>query len=170
MVEEFKFKHISTGDLLRDEVKLGGPEAGAIEECQKEGKLVSSEILVKLIKRTLEKDKKSTYLLDGFPRSKENIKVWDKLIGKKSAEVILLLYFNCSLETMEKRLLKRGETSGRSDDNAETIKKRFATFQEQTEPVLKTFKDDVKVEINADKDVDEVTKDVKKALKKKKIK
>jgi len=148
LVEEFKFKHISTGDLLRDEVKLGGPEAGAIEECQKEGKLVSSEILVKLIKRTLE----------------------NKLIGKKSAEVILLLYFNCSLETMEKRLLKRGETSGRSDDNAETIKKRFATFQEQTEPVLKTFKDDVKVEINADKDVDEVTKDVKKTLKKKKIK
>ena len=66
--------------------------------------------------------------------------------------------------------MKRAETSGRSDDNPETIKKRFDTFTQQTEPVLKNFKDDVKVKINADKDVEEVTKEVLKQLTKRKIK
>ena len=156
--------------MLRDEVKLGGPDAGLIESCQKEGKLVTSEILVNLIKRTLEKDKKSTYLLDGFPRSEENLNVWNKIIGKKNANISFLLFFKCSLETMEKRLIKRGETSGRSDDNAETIKKRFKTFQDETEPVLKKFEKEMIVNVNADKDVDEVTKNINKEMKKRKIK
>ena len=169
LVEEFKYKHISTGDLLREEVKSGGPDAQKIESCQKEGKLVSSEILVNLIKRALEKDKKSIYLLDGFPRSDENLKVWNKIIGKKNADISFLMFFKCSLKTMEKRLLKRGETSGRSDDNAETIKKRFKTFTDETEPVVEKFDKKLVVKVNADKEVDEVYKNIKKEIKKRKI-
>ena len=70
---------------------------------------------------------------------------------------------------MEKRLLKRGETSGRSDDNAETIKKRFKTFTDETEPVVEKFDKKLVVKVNADKEVDEVYKNIKKEIKKRKI-
>jgi UMP-CMP kinase len=75
------------------------------------------------------------------------------------------LFFDCPEDVMEKRLLKRGETSGRSDDNAESIKKRFKTFVETSMPVVNYFKDEKKVEwVMATKSPEEVYEDVKKAL------
>ena len=78
--------------------------------------------------------------MDGFPRSLDNQASWDKIIGKQ-ATIKFLLMFECSFEVMEKRLIKRGETSGRADDNIETIKKRFETFKTETEPVIAHYKD-----------------------------
>jgi UMP-CMP kinase len=143
--------------LLREEVKNKGPNATKIESVLKEGGLVSSELLVELIKGAFEKKgMKGKYLLDGFPRSQGNVDAWNSII-KDSADVPCLLYFTCSEETMEKRLLKRGETSGRSDDNSETIKKRFNTFKTETEPIVAHFKKENKVlEISAEGEIDEV--------------
>jgi adenylate kinase family enzyme len=157
LVSEFHFKHLSTGDLLRDEVKNKGPQAQLIESLQAEGKLVPSEILVELIKQAMAKcGNKGRFLLDGFPRSQENVDCWEKQIGSH-AEIVFLLYFHCGFEIMEQRILKRGETSGRSDDNADAIKKRFETFTNQTEPIAKKYEAEGKmVKVDAEKGVDEV--------------
>jgi adenylate kinase family enzyme len=127
--------------------------------------LVSSELLVNLVKKQFEKENwQGIYLLDGFPRNQENIDAWNKIMGEK-VNLKFLLYFECSFEAMEKRLLERGKTSGRSDDNAETIKKRFDTFTNQTQPILAQYETKGQVvKVNSERDVEEVHADVKRAI------
>lgn len=149
---------------MREEVKKKGPHADEIEKIQKEGGLVSSDILCKLIKSFFDNQPKTAkFLLDGFPRSQENVEAWDKIIGN-SVEVTILLYLKCSDETMTKRLLGRGEN--RSDDNPETIKKRIDVFLSRTVPMIEKFKD-IAIEIDAEVSVEEVYKNVKNSFEKK---
>jgi UMP-CMP kinase len=151
--------------LLRDEVKHNGPNAEKIESALKEGALVNPELVVELIKAAFEKNgMKGKYLLDGFPRSQDNLDAW-KLIMKDYVDVPCILYFTCSEETLQKRLLKRGETSGRSDDNLESIKKRFNTFRTETEPIVEHFQKENKVEsISAEHEIDEIYGNLKVAI------
>lgn len=165
LVKKYDFQHISTGDLLRDEQKNNGPNADYIRETLASGGLVKSDILVELIKRKLEKVNNKLFLLDGFPRSFENIESWNKIINN-TIDPPFVLYFNCSKETMKKRILKRAETSGRSDDNEEAINKRLNVFEEQTIPVVENYKKEDKViEVNCENDADDVFKETIKFLK-----
>lgn len=87
-----------------------------------------SEILVQLIRKAIEKNgNEGTFLLDGFPRNEENISKWNEIVGVE-LDFEHMVYIDCSESVMEERLLNRGKSSGRSDDNAETIKKRFNVF------------------------------------------
>lgn len=169
LVQEFGFIHLSSGDLLRDEVKNQGPQAEIIAEKQKEGVLVDDATVVKLIKAAFEKSGNigKKYLLDGFPRSLANLEAWKSIIGD-DIEVSFLLYFSCSLETMGARLLKRGESSGRSDDNVETIQKRFYTFQTDTQPIIDVFRNNgTLVEVDSDREKEQVGDDIRVIIKSK---
>ena len=101
-------------------------------------------MLVKIVKINIFKEgaNDKTYLIDGFPRSAENYDVWKEVIGDE-VEVKTLIYLGCSLETLEERLLERAKTSGRNDDNINTIRKRFAVYVEQTKPFLEYYKEKV---------------------------
>jgi adenylate kinase family enzyme len=112
--------------------------------------LVGSGVLVGLIRKAIEAQGwKGTYLLDGFPRSAENIAAWEEDIGSE-INVRNLIFFECSEAVMEERLLDRGKTSGRADDNPETIKKRFVTFQNETSPIISKYeKDGIVLKVNA---------------------
>jgi len=157
---------LSVGDLLRAEKASGSKTAKLIDEYITEGKLVPAKIPVKLIKKAMKKAgwEKSYYLVDGFPRNQENLEAWKKIF-KESVDVKFTLYYDCSLETMEKRLLERAKTSGRSDDNPEAIKKRFVTYQEETKPVIEHFeKQNLIRKINAERDVSEVYADTQAAI------
>ena len=81
-------------------------------------------------------------MIDGFPRSAENYDAWTEVMGD-SVKIKTMLYLGCSLETLEKRLLERGESSGRADDNLETIRKRFKTYTDQTTPFLDYYQEKV---------------------------
>jgi len=119
---------LSTGDILREEAKTNKE----LEEKLKEGKLVESAFVLECAKKVIiEKFKTSNspFLLDGYPRNEENLEAWNKVIGDEF-EVKCMLYFNCPVDVMEKRILERGKTSGRSDDNIDSAKKRFNTFKE----------------------------------------
>ena len=160
--EMFEYSHLSTGDLLRAEKDSGSPMAAEINKIMNEGKLVPTIILIKLLKKAMEEigwGKK--FLIDGFPRSQENVDVWNQHIGN-SANLQFVLFFDLDEETMRERLLKRGETSGRSDDNEQSIIKRFKTFQEESVPIIKKYAELGKLRtINSSQSKEEVFEKVK---------
>jgi len=136
--------HLSTGDLLRAERKAGGPTAATIDEIITAGKLVPNEITVNLLKNAMENvtrnQGKNNFLLDGFPRSLNNLEGWYEIFGRE-AELPIMLYFECPYEILEKRILGRAKLSGRSDDNVDSMKLRFDTFKAETLPTVEFFKD-----------------------------
>merc|ERR1712176_1710626 len=87
---------------------------------------------------------KTSFLIDGFPRSIGNVNSWQEVIGD-GADIMGVLFYEAREEELEQRLLKRGETSGRSDDNLETIRKRFKTYMDETMPIVEKFKKEGKV-------------------------
>jgi UMP-CMP kinase len=140
IVEKFGYQHISAGDCLRAERKNPNSKNGAlINQYIKEGKIVPVEITVKLLKKAMDASEKTKFLIDGFPRDTENVRGWFEHVGD-AANVAGVLFFDCPEEVMEKRLLERGQTSGRADDNIESIKKRFKTYQASTMPVINLFR------------------------------
>lgn len=148
--------HLSTGDLCRAERQAGGPTAATIEEFITAGKLVPNEIIVNLLKNAMETVTRTTgrnnFLLDGFPRSLNNLEVWYEIFGRE-AELPKMLYFECPYPVLEKRILGRAKYSGRSDDNVESMKLRFDTFKAETLPTVEHFKSKNKcVEVDTSQD------------------
>lgn len=166
LVEEFGFCHLSAGDLLRAEQNREGSQYGAmIKQYIKEGQIVPMEVTIKLLenamKAALEEgrsgegwaDGKGRFLIDGFPRKMDQALKFDEDVCLSS----LILFYTTTEEVMLKRLLKRGETSGREDDNEESIKKRFRVYKETTMPVIEHYhKLDKVAEIDSGSSVDEV--------------
>lgn len=163
VVDEFGFVHLSAGDLLRAERKSGSELGDMIEEYIKEGKIVPAEVTTRLLDEAMKASSGNRFLVDGFPRNTENVECWEKTM--QHCEVKMVLVLDCPEKVMESRLLKRGETSGRSDDNLEAIRKRFVTFEKSTMPVIFGFQTAGKVRlVVADRSKDEVYHDVRTAF------
>lgn len=142
LVRDYHFTHLSAGDLLRAEQDRPSSEFGAlIKDCIKNGSIVPMEVTVQLLENamteTLEKtnSKKGKFLIDGFPRKMDQALKFEESV----CPARFVLFFDAPEEVMQKRLLKRGETSGRADDNEESIKKRFKTFVETSMPVVEYY-------------------------------
>ena len=135
--------HLSIGDLLRAERELGGPRTETIKEIIAAGKLVPNEITVTLLKEAMETvtrmTGKNNFLLDGFPRSLDNLDGWYEVFGRE-ADLPKMLYFECPYDVLEKRILSRAKYTGRQDDNIESLKCRFDTFKKETLPTVDFFK------------------------------
>lgn len=141
--DQLGWTHLSTGDLLREELEAGGPTAASIDAYITAGKLVPNEITVALLKSAMEMTTRTTgkknFLLDGFPRSLDNLDAWYEIFGKQ-AKLPKMLYFDCPYAVLEKRILGRAKFTGRSDDNIESVKLRFDTFDAETLPIVELFK------------------------------
>jgi len=163
IVEQFGFRHLSAGDLLRAERQRPGSTVGELIEARiKEGKIVPAEITVGLLEQEMRRLgwEGGRYLVDGFPRNLDNVQAWEKMLARKT-RLRFCLVIECSQECMERRLLHRGQSSGRSDDNIETIRKRFVTFQEESVPVLEKFQRDGLVQkVNSEPGIDAVWHEV----------
>jgi len=163
IVQKYGYTHLSTGDLLREAVQSKSERGEQLNALMKEGKLVPIEVVLDLLKENMVKnaDKSKGFLIDGYPREVPQAEKFEQLI----APCNLVLYVKASDETMTKRLLHRGQTSGRVDDNAETIKNRLQTFHNQTLPVLDLYQKQNKVaEVNSELAPDEVFKQVETVL------
>nr|KAG5689881.1 hypothetical protein BaRGS_002392 [Batillaria attramentaria] len=134
IVEKYGYTHLSSGDLLREEVASGSERGKALNEVMQKGELVSLDTVLELLKEAMIAKAATSkgFLIDGYPRELEQGQRFEQEV----TEAQFVLYFDVSDETMTKRLLGRAETSGRVDDNEETIKKRLATFHEVTKPVI----------------------------------
>ena len=174
-----RWVHLSAGDLLRAERKRatdnkGGDDkedlqlAHTIQDCINAGKLVPSSITVQLLEKGMLQAYQETgcthFLLDGFPRGQDNIDAWyDNATINKCCTVVGVLNYDCPEEVLVGRLLERGKSSGRSDDNLETIRKRFATHVEACQPVLKKYEAEGTLHnINADRPKEDVYEQTKK--------
>jgi len=135
IVEKYGYVHLSAGDLLRAERKSGSAQGDLINEYIKDGKIVPVEITVKLLMNAIEANGGTRFLVDGFPRNTNNLSGWQQVTGD-GLNVLGVLFYDCPEEVMEARLLERGKTSGRTDDNIESIKKRFHTYVNETQPIL----------------------------------
>ncbi|RQM07295.1 hypothetical protein DH86_00001003 [Scytalidium sp. 3C] len=168
LVRDYGFTHLSAGDLLREEQNRPGSEFGAlIKDYIKNGLIVPMEVTVQLLENAMRDaidkagKKNGKFLIDGFPRKMDQALKFEEAVCPSK----FVLFFDCPEEVMEKRLLKRGETSGRSDDNLESIKKRFKTFVETSMPVVNYFEKEGRVvKIQATRSPDEVYAEVKKQL------
>eukprot|EP01006_Ploeotia_vitrea_P001622 TRINITY_DN105243_c0_g1_i1.p1 TRINITY_DN105243_c0_g1~~TRINITY_DN105243_c0_g1_i1.p1 ORF type:complete len:196 (-),score=28.62 TRINITY_DN105243_c0_g1_i1:137-703(-) len=131
--EDLGFSHLSAGDLLRGEVASGSETGKQIDGIMKEGKLVPLEITCGLLRKAMEANPNPKgFLIDGYPRSIAQLEAFEEKVCKAKRT----LFFDCPEDQLEKRLLARAETSGRSDDNIEVIKKRFKTYKEESAPVV----------------------------------
>lgn len=150
------WNHLSTGELLRAEVASGSPLGETIEKLIGPGNFAPDDLMVKLIKESMEKTIRATgrrnFLLDGFPRCQGNIDAWRAVFGQES-ELPTMVFFDCPYEIFEKRILGRAKFTGRSDDNTESIKQRFDHFKVKTLPMVDLFKSWNKcVEIDSSQD------------------
>ena len=165
IVEKFHYKSFSTGDLLRKYVKDKKEGYEEIENQMKEGKLISSATLMKVLKEYILNEENKKILVDGYPRNQENIDEWEKQM-KDLVVVKGALYIEVSNDEMKKRLLGRNE--GRADDNEETIGKRLETFEKETKPIVEYFERQKNlIRIDGMKTVDEISEDIANKFKEK---
>ncbi|KAI9668184.1 MAG: bifunctional uridylate/adenylate kinase [Bathelium mastoideum] len=162
LVRDYGFAHLSAGDLLREEQERPGSQFGdMIREFIREGKIVPKEVTIQLVENRMveaENEGRHRFLIDGFPRQLDQATAFEQKVCISA----FTLFFDCPEDEMQRRLLERGKTSGRSDDNMESIKKRFRTFIETSMPVVNMFEKEGKVvKVNAFKTPDEVYDDVK---------
>lgn len=159
--------HLSAGDLLREEQKDPSSTHGAtILHHIREGTLVPHEITMSLILAAMRKSDKTVFLIDGCPRDEGNKRCFEAtLIAPGHAQLVGVLFYECSEQVMLDRILARAKTSGRADDNVESAKKRFKTFATATKPVVDEYREaNLLYEIDAMRTVDAVFQDTKQSL------
>ncbi|KAF9581746.1 bifunctional uridylate/adenylate kinase [Lunasporangiospora selenospora] len=136
LVRDFGFIHLSAGDLLRAEQERPGSQFGElIKTYIKEGKIVPMEVTIALLENAMLASGQKRFLIDGFPRKMDQALKFEEVVVPSKCT----LYFECPEEVMLGRLMKRGETSGRADDNIESIRKRFRVFTKTSFPVIEHF-------------------------------
>ncbi|CAG8538253.1 3677_t:CDS:2 [Ambispora gerdemannii] len=136
LVKDFGFIHLSAGDLLRaEQQRPDSLYSELIAKTIRDGEIVPSELTIALLEQSMRESGGKRFLIDGFPRKMDQaIKFEEDVIEAHS-----VLFFDCSEEVMLERLLERGKTSGRADDNIETIQKRFISFKQQSYPVIEYY-------------------------------
>ena len=141
IIKKYGFKHFSTGEILRKQI-AAETELGKIAKTFiDQGKLVTDELIIDMLAKELESVKGAPGIIfDGFPRTYAQAEALKKLLNEKGIDVTVMLNIQVDDDELIKRLLKRGEESGRSDDNLETITKRLQTYYEQTIPVIDFYK------------------------------
>lgn len=141
IVDRFRLTHISTGDLLRAEIKASSEIGKKVEGLIAEGKLVSDDIIVALLRKKVETTKDTAgFIFDGFPRNVAQAEVLDEILKGIGERVTVMLDMEVEEKTLIERLILRGQQSGRADDNMETIKNRLDVYRNVTLPVMDYYK------------------------------
>lgn len=192
--EKYEYKHISTGDLLRNEINKKSDFGNEIESIISKGELVSDDIITKLLKNELENIKHQKFILDGYPRNLRQAEILNELFNELNIENYVTIYLSLDNEIAMKRALGRvvctkcgasynkyfqnlmpkengicdkcrSELVVRTDDNEETFKNRFGTFLNATNPVLDFYKEKNKLSIvDANQNTEEIFKNIEEIL------
>lgn len=141
IAEKYGLEHLSTGDLLRAEQKNQTELAQLISSYTDQGNLVPDELIISMLANVLDTKKNANgYIFDGFPRTTAQAEALKVMLAERGIEVSIMIDLEVEEEELIDRLLKRGITSGRSDDKYETIQKRIQVYHAKTAPVLDFYK------------------------------
>ena len=159
LIAKYGLKHLSTGDLLRSEISRQTPLGKEAKSIMDKGQLVPDEVVIGMISSALDANPDARgFLFDGFPRTAAQAEALDKLLELKEAPIAAMLALEVSEDELIKRLLKRGETSGRSDDTNEVvIRARITEYHNKTAVVADYYKKfDKVVMVKGEGTIDEI--------------
>jgi adenylate kinase len=142
LVETYNLVHLSTGDILRAEMKKNSPLGQKVKSLIEKGELVSDETVIELIRENLNSNKSAAgFIFDGFPRTVEQAKALDEMLQKENLNIALMITLEVEEEELISRILLRGQSSGRADDSDKSvIKNRIKVYNEQTAPVAEYYR------------------------------
>lgn len=168
IIQKYNLMHLSSGDLLRKEIAEGTELGKEAEKVISDGQLVRDELIIKLIEKridSLNSEKYKGIILDGFPRTLEQAEALEQIFVKRGTSTDVMICLQVDEDELINRLLNRGKTSGRSDDNLEVIKNRLAVYEKQTKPIVEFYKNIGKhTEIYGIGTVDEIFERISKVI------
>ena len=145
IVAKYGVNHISTGDVLRAQIKAGTELGKTAKSYIDQGQLLPDELIIDILASTLDSFQESKgVIFDGFPRTIAQAEALKKMLAERGQEVSIMLDLDVPEDELMTRLIKRGQESGRADDNEETIKKRLVVYHSQTSPLIDWYKNDGK--------------------------
>lgn len=159
LIARYGFKHLSTGDLLRNEIAAETPLGLEAQTFMNRGELVPDEVVIGMINSSFETNAGSAgFLLDGFPRTAAQAQALDELLARRNTAIGVVLALQVSEEELIKRLLIRGLTSGRpDDDNVDVVRARIDEYRKKTSVVADHYKKFNKVvDVPGEGTVDEI--------------
>ena len=162
--DQYNLVHLSTGDILRNEIDNQTTIGLDAKNYMDQGLLVPDEVLLSMMENTLTNLKESGIILDGFPRTIPQAEGLDAIFKKLDLNIDMVINISVDKEILINRLIKRAEDSGRSDDTKEVIVNRQNVYLELTAPLLEFYKNEV-IHVDGDGTIEEVTQRVLAAIK-----
>ena len=167
LVKKFNSFQISTGDMLRDEIKKNTEIGKKIINDMNDGKFVDDQVVNKLIENAIfDPQKKNRLIFDGYPRSLTQAKNLDELLSKSQQKISFVFFLNVNKDTIIKRIEKRKVEEKRGDDDLDTILKRYDTYLKTTSPVLDYYSSKQNFyKLDGNLEIDQINKQIKGFLK-----
>ena len=163
MIAQYGFEHISTGDVLRNEIKNGTELGKTAKSYIDQGQLIPDELMIDILASVYDSSGKEPNgaIFDGFPRTIPQAEALKKMLAERGHKVAAMIELDVPEDELMKRLILRGQQSGRSDDNEETIKKRLNVYHNQTSPLIEWYaKEGIHHHINGLGELDRIFGDI----------
>lgn len=167
IIKDYGLEHISTGDVLRQEIKEETELGKIAKACIDKGNLVPDTLIVDILGKVLDSygSEINGVIFDGFPRTIAQAEALNKMLAERGTSVSVVVGLEVQDEELIKRIIARGKTSGRSDDNEETARKRLATYYNQTLPLKDFYINEGKyAAIEGEGSIEEIFSNIKKAI------
>ena len=169
LIDEYGLYHISTGELLRDHIKRGTELGRTANEFISKGQLIPDDLMIRILDDVLNSEAaaKNGVVLDGFPRTIAQAEALNELFRKRGTELHAVVGLEVPEDELVDRMIKRGQETGRADDNIDTIKNRLDVYHKQTMPLRDYYKKDNKyIQVNGIGIVDEIFDNIAEGLEK----
>lgn len=167
LIETYGLFHISTGEVLRDQIAKGTELGKTADKFISNGQLIPDELMVNILSDLLDSNPatRDGVIFDGFPRTIPQAVALNEMLAKRGAQVNAVVGLEVADDELIDRLIKRGVESGRSDDNLETIQKRLAVYHSQTQPLRDFYVNEGKyLAIKGSGSIDDIFADIKKSI------
>ena len=165
LIDKYNLTYISTGDILRSEIAEDSDLGKKAKDTIAAGKLVGDDLIVQIIEKQIKDSKKDGILFDGFPRTVVQAYILDGLLLKLNTQLSFMLSLEVPREELISRLLERGKSSGRSDDNLKVIESRLKEYEDKTLPLKDFYKDRGKfIAIDGVGSIKDITRRLKNAI------
>ena len=141
LIEHYGLEHISTGDVLRNEIKKGTELGNTAKGFIDNGQLIPDDLMVNILASVYDSFGRAHkgVIFDGFPRTIPQAEALKKMLDERGDKIAAMIELDVPEDELMKRLIKRGQESGRADDNEETIKKRLVVYHQQTQPLIEWY-------------------------------